>query len=242
MAELPCLFLVCLLCLALSVFFIAIISRSGGEGTWWTLYVTLFLELGGYVILAMIWHIASRISISIARYPLYIAVMLLSFPLLDIKRLGLYTTIYFSPLWMEIFRYYKNPDGMMKYIQDLSFPGHPPYYPQFPVYYSVLGLVALLLAWGFTYFYLMPIVSMIENIFHRRMYQVVLIYITFPMIDIREPHIVTTILAPFIYCALILKLDHILFMLCPLAFYVLIAWISLYKHSNYPAPGFLDLA
>ena len=57
-------------------FFIAIISRSGGEGTWWLLYVTLSIELGGYMFLAMIWYTASRFSISIVKYPLYIIVIL----------------------------------------------------------------------------------------------------------------------------------------------------------------------
>ena len=196
------------------------------------LYVTLSIELGGYMFLAMIWYTASRFSISIVKYPLYIIVILASFPLLDIKRLGLFTTIDFEPLWMQLHRYYNNPERMMEYIHNLSFSGNPPYYPQFPVYYSVLGLVALLLVWFLTYQFAWSKVSMIENIYHQRMYQVTILYIVFPMIDIREPHIVTTILAPFLYCALILKLDHLLFMLLPLAFYISIAWISLYVKAQ----------
>ena len=112
-------------------FFIAIISRSGGEGTWWLLYVTLSIELGGYMFLAMIWYTSSRFSISIVKYPLYIIVILASFPLLDIKRLGLFTTIDFEPLWMQLHRYYNNPERMMEYIHNLSFSGNPPYYPSF---------------------------------------------------------------------------------------------------------------
>jgi len=199
---------------------------------WWLLYVTLFLELGGYMILALIWYLASRISISLVKYPLYTAIILLSFPLLDIKRLGFFTTIYYEPLWMHIHSYIKNPERVMEYIQELSFSGNPPYYPQFPTYYSVLGLVALLLVWFLSVYYLWPKASMVESVHRRRMYQVTLIYIAIPMIDIREPHIVTTILTPFLYCALILKLDLILFMLYPLAFYVSIAWISLYVKES----------
>ena len=213
------------------LFIIAIISRSG-EFTLVVIFGTL-LVLAGYMILAMIWYIASRITISIVKYPLYITVLLLSFPILDFQNDEYFgSATLFIPLWILLYWYFSSPAGETHvYFQGLL-------QDQRPLditlinYYFIFGLVALIFVCLLTVYYLWPKASKVENIYRRRMYQVMLIYTAFPMIDVREQSVLTTILMPFLSCALALKLDLMCFMLYPLAFYISIAWISLYVNAG----------